>query len=190
MVVGRRGRFGRNVVVGALAGVILMLVFEQRSTRHLSLEALSEARQGLAAGGSAFHKNVDVSTPEAVLAFLPTALVYFFFSPFPWQITTVLKTMSLPEMLIVYWLTLPTVRGLWSAIRERMRECLVLLLTMGFLTLAYAVGEGNVGTLYRHRAQTVPFYLIFAALGIEKVRRQQQVRSAPMPIGPREAWGR
>jgi hypothetical protein len=172
LVVGRRGKFGRNVIVGTIAGLLLMLLLDQSTTRRASLEAVSDAREGLATGGSAFHRNVDVSTPAAALTFLPSALIYYFFSPFPWQITTVLKSLSLPEMLIVYWLTPATLRGLLTSIRTRLRECLIILLMTAFLTIAYAVGEGNVGTLYRHRAQTVPFYLMFAAFGVELARRR------------------
>jgi hypothetical protein len=38
---------------------------------------------------------------------------------------------------------------------------------MSLLTGSYALGEGNVGTLYRHRAQAISFYLMFAAVGLE-----------------------
>jgi len=180
IVVGRRGNIARNVVVGTLAGLLLMLLMDQSSTRRLSLESISDARQALATGGSAYHANVDVSTPMAALSFLPSALLYYFFSPFPWEITSVLKSLSLPEMLIVYWLTPATFRGLFASARNRLRDSLVLILMTGFLTISYAVGEGNVGTLYRHRAQTVPFYLVFSALGIEMTRRRQQGPAAPI----------
>jgi hypothetical protein len=138
----------------------------------VSLEVVSQTRAALSSEGeSAIERGADVSTPAAALAFLPVGLLYFFFSPFPWTITSPLKALSVPEMLLVYRLTLPAARGLAAAVRTRFRESLVLLLLTAFLTVTYAIGEGNVGTLYRHRAQTIPFYLIFAAFGLERARR-------------------
>jgi hypothetical protein len=51
---------------------------------------------------------------------------------------------------------------------------------MGTLTLTYSLLEGNVGTLYRHRAQATGFYLIFAAAGLElaQIRRQRSLTPA------------
>jgi hypothetical protein len=48
------------------------------------------------------------------------------------------------------------------------------LLITGGLTLGYALGEGNAGTAYRHRAQLLSFFLIFAAVGLESRRRVPQ----------------
>jgi hypothetical protein len=48
---------------------------------------------------------------------------------------------------------------------------MALLITAG-LTLGYSLGEGNAGTAYRHRAQLVCFFLIFAAVGQDDARRR------------------
>jgi len=55
----------------------------------------------------------------------------------------------------------------------------VLLLT-GLLTVSYSLGEGNVGTLYRHRAQVLGFFLVFAAVG-------KELRARPRPAAA-EGW--
>ena len=55
--------------------------------------------------------------------------------------------------------------------RRRLREAVQVLLLTGLLTIAYALGSGNVGTLYRHRAQSIVFYMMFAAAGIGMSRR-------------------
>jgi len=140
-------------------------VVRGRTARRMSLEGLSQTRHEMATGGSAFHGQVDISTPGRALAFLPTGVAYFLFSPFPWEITSVLKLFSLPEMVLIYFLTPAMVRGIAFAVRERFRDCFQVLLLTGLLTVSYALGEGNVGTLYRHRAQVLGFYLMFAAVG-------------------------
>ena len=137
----------------------------------MSLEGLSQTRQEMATGASAFHGQVDVSTPAKALAFLPIGVAYFLLSPFPWEITSTLKLFSLPEMILIYSLVPAALRGIVHCARERFRDCFQVLLLTGLLTVSYSLGEGNVGTLYRHRAQVLGFYLVFAAVGKELRRR-------------------
>jgi 4-amino-4-deoxy-L-arabinose transferase-like glycosyltransferase len=183
-LIGGRGNLGRNFLVSLLAGLGLVVLFHQgavseRAVSHLSLEAMSRVRQDMATGGSAFHDNVDISTPAKALAFLPLGIAYFLFSPFPWQLTSTLKLFSLPEMLLIYALAPAMLRGLRHAVRTRFREALQVLLLTALLTVSYALGEGNVGTLYRHRAQAMPFYLMFAAVGLELRRVAARAGDAP-----------
>jgi hypothetical protein len=174
-LIGRRGNLVRNFAIASLTCLGVLFLLEQgiitgETRSRMSLEAMSKMRQDLAGGGSAFEKNVDISTPGKALAFLPIGLAYYCFSPFPWQITSLLKLFSLPEMLLTYALTPWAIRGIRYSVRHRFRESMQVLLFTGLITGIYALGEGNVGTLYRHRAQSLGFYLMFAAAGIESRR--------------------
>jgi Dolichyl-phosphate-mannose-protein mannosyltransferase len=173
LLIGRRGNLARNFVVASVAALGVVLLIQQgasggRAQSHMSLETMSQVRQQMATGGSAFGETADISTTGKALAFLPIGVAYFLFSPFPWQITSFLKMFSLPEMLAMYYLTPSILRGLRHAIVHRFRECLQILMLTALLTVSYALGEGNVGTLYRHRAQAIGFYLLFAAVGMER----------------------
>jgi hypothetical protein len=64
------------------------------------------------------------------------------------------------------------IRGIRHLIRHHLRTSLMALLITAGLTLGYSLGEGNAGTAYRHRAQLVCFFLIFAAVGREDARRR------------------
>jgi hypothetical protein len=183
VLIGRRGHLVRNFAMAVVAAVAVAVLLEQgivrpETQKKMSLESLAQIRQNLATGGSAYYRDVDISTPGAALRFLPIALVYFFFSPFPWQMVSFLRLLSAPEMILIYWLALPTVRGIAYAIRHRLRDCLQVILVTALLTVTYALTEGNVGTLYRHRAQAMAFYLIFAAVGLEL----RQARAAARPV--------
>jgi hypothetical protein len=70
-------------------------------------------------------------------------------------------------MILIYLLTPAMIRGIRYTIRTRFREALQILLVTGLITVSYALGEGNVGTLYRHRAQAISMYLMFAAACLE-----------------------
>jgi 4-amino-4-deoxy-L-arabinose transferase-like glycosyltransferase len=179
LLIGRRGHLARNFFLALAAGLVVLTLLVQgavgeKAVSRMSLEAMSKVRQDMATGGSAFHEDVDISTPGQALLFLPIGIAYFLFSPFPWQLTSVLKLFSLPEMLLIYVLVPSMVRGIAFAVRTRLRESLQVLLLTALLTVAYALGEGNVGTLYRHRAQALAFYLMFAAAGIEVGRARSK----------------
>jgi len=185
VLIARRGHLVRNFVIATLAALAVVVLVQQgvvrkKTASRMSLEGLSQTRQEMATGGSAFHGRVDVSTPAKALAFLPIGVAYFLFSPFPWEITSVLKLFSLPEMILIYALTPAAVRGIAHCARDRFRDCFQVLLLTGLLTVSYALGEGNVGTLYRHRAQVIGFYLMFAAVG-------KELRARPRPAAP-EGW--
>jgi 4-amino-4-deoxy-L-arabinose transferase-like glycosyltransferase len=177
----RRQHFLRNVLLAGLASLFLLVLVQQGgavragTASRMSLEAISEVRRDMATGGSAFHGQVDVSSPAKALAFLPLGVAYFLFSPFPWQITSTLKLFSVPEMLLFYGLTPAMVRGVAYLVRARLRDNLQVLLLTGLLTVSYALGEGNVGTLYRHRAQALGFLICFAALGVQLKRSRAAV---------------
>ena len=180
LLLGRRQHFVRNVLLAGLASLALLVLVQQgavrqRTTARMSLEAISEVRRDMATGGSAFHGQVDVSSPAKALVFLPVGVAYFLFSPFPWQITSTLKLFSVPEMLLFYGLTPAIVRGIAHIVRTRLRDNLQVLLLTSLLTVSYSLGEGNVGTLYRHRAQALGFLLCFAALGLELKRTRDEV---------------
>jgi hypothetical protein len=180
-LIGRRGDLGRNFVLAVGIGIGLIFMFQaglgEKATTLLNLETLDEKRRGMLWGAeSAFEEDVDISTPGGALRYLPIALLYFFFSPFPWQMTSPLRLLSLPEMLLIYGLTPSAVRGLRHIVRTRFRESLQVLLLTVMLTVSYALGSGNVGTLYRHRAQAIVFYLMFASVGLELRRPAHQQR--------------
>jgi Dolichyl-phosphate-mannose-protein mannosyltransferase len=173
-LIGGRGNVGRNFIVALLAAFAVVFLLQHgagsSAADRMSLESMSRVRQDMAFGGSAYNENVDISTPGRALTFLPLGIAYFLFSPFPWQITSLLKLFSLPEMLLIYRLAPAMLRGIRHTIRTRFREAMQILLLTALLTVSYALGEGNVGTLYRHRAQAILFYLMFAAVGLELKR--------------------
>jgi hypothetical protein len=161
----------RNTFLGML--VVVAIIYADRSAgadrskRSIDLETLQEIRQGTAVGDSRFAPTADISTPEKALTFLPIGLAFFLLAPFPWTISNLRQAITLPEMLFFYSLIPAMVRGVLHLVRHRLRNSLMVLLITAGLTVGYALGEANAGTAYRHRAQILAFYLIFAAVGVE-----------------------
>ena len=103
-------------------------------------------------------------------------VVYLLFAPFPWQITSLRQSITLPEM-VIWWASFPLlVLGFWFAIKYRLRMISPILIFTVMLTLAYSVFQGNVGTAYRQRAQLLVFYFIFVAVGFVLVLEKREER--------------
>jgi hypothetical protein len=140
-----------------------------------------------AAADSGFARDADISTTSGVLTLLPVGLLYFFFAPFPWQIGSTARMMAIPETLYFYTLVPGLIAGIGVLFRRRFSDSIGVLLMTMTVTFGYAVGQGNVGTLYRHKAQVIGFYYAFAAIGMESRRRKAVARSYPAhPVNPRE----
>jgi hypothetical protein len=154
------------VVAVALFGMAGLTASVQQGTESLSLERVSSFRTGMADAGSGFKRDVDISTPEKAIAFLPYGLAVLLLGPFPWQMTSSLRaSMSGPETL-AWWLLVPAViRGLRMAVRTRLAETSPVLVFAASLSCAYALVHGNAGSAFRQRSQIFVFLFIFGALG-------------------------
>jgi len=187
-LVRNRSHVLRNTVLGML--VVIAIIYAdrsagaERSKRSIDLETLHEIRQGTAVGGSAFAPTADISTPEKAIAFLPIGLAFFLLAPFPWTISNLRQAITLPEMIFFYSLIPAIVRGVLYLVRHRLANALMVLLITAGLTLGYALGEANAGTAYRHRAQILVFYLIFAAVGVEARRAGREGAGALRAMSP------
>ena len=146
--------------------------------RYGNLQSLQRSRQDLARSESGFGRDADVSSTSGAISTIPMGLIYLLFAPFPWQITSLRQSITLPEM-VIWWLSFPfLVLGLWFSVRYRLRMISPILIFTVMLTFAYSVFQGNVGTAYRQRAQLLVFYFIFVAVGyvLTKEKREERKR--------------
>lgn len=165
----------RNTVLGMLvAGAVIYADVSsgrERRMRFLDFEELDRSRRwSSTAIGSGFAQDVDISTPGKALAFFPVGLAYFLLAPFPWTVGSFRQAITVPEMLFFYTLIPALIRGVLVLLRRYSSSGLMLVLLTAGMTFGYAVGQGNVGTIYRHRAQILPCLLVFAAVGVEAAR--------------------
>jgi len=145
--------------------------------RFGSLERVQISRQDASTSAqSGFGKDVDVSTTSGALSTIPIGFLYLLFAPFPWQMTSLRQTITLPEML-VWWASFPMlILGLWFSIKYRLRQISPILVFTIMLSLAYSVFQGNVGTAYRQRSQLLVFYFIFIAVGYVLMQEKREER--------------
>ena len=151
----------------------------------VELQQLRSWSSKVGVADSAFGSDADISTVGGALSFLPTGLAYFFFAPFPWQVGSIRQSLAIPETLFFYTLVPGIVSGFLFLFRKRLIESLAVLLVTMTVTFGYAIGQGNVGTLYRHKAQVIGFYYAFAAIGQELRRGRKRATQYPAyPLSP------
>ena len=173
-----------GVLVIVIGGALAYLGAGEVTKDTFNLKRIQEGRVWSArVANSGFGGDVDVTDPQAAIAFLPIGLVYVLFAPFPWMITNFRQLVTLPE-LIIWWLLVPmVVKGFWYTVRHRLKESFAILLFTVGLTLVYALYQSNVGTAYRHRAQLYVFFFIFISIGLDLRRQAKKKKRSAIVFG-------
>lgn len=96
------------------------------------------------------------------LSHLPVGIAHALFAPFPWQIGRLADVATFPEMLIWYLLLAGASWSVWLNRSDWRRLAPMILYIVGILGL-FSLVEGNVGTLFRHRATILPYVIVLAA---------------------------
>jgi hypothetical protein len=162
--------FVRQTAGFAIVGVALLYVgVGEEASEHyafVDLEKIQMSRKYMAtAAASGFGADIDVRAQGGIAEALTLGSVYMMLAPFPWEMTNLRQAITIPEML-VWWAMIPLlVSGLWYSFRYRMAESSAITVFVGVLLLAYAIYMSNVGTAYRQRAQLLPFFFLFVAVG-------------------------
>lgn len=141
------------------------------------LDFMHERRNFKASGGTAFLSNFDFRNPLGLLLFIPIGLLVAWLAPFPWQIGSMLQIVSLPEMLVYYFFLFYFVAGARYVMNNKIKEAGIIISIIFIMQVVLAVSEGNIGTLFRHRAIILPLMFALSSIGfIEKKRRLDNAR--------------
>jgi hypothetical protein len=104
------------------------------------------------------------------LEYLPKGLAYALLAPFPWAQSRTVDLATIPDMLLWYVVALFAPFALWTG-RRRLDLILPMFAFVLIGLLVLAGGEGNTGTLYRHRAMIIPAAAVLAAPGLAAAPR-------------------
>ena len=113
-----------------------------------------------------FFGHVQLNTIKKLFSFLPIGIAAILVMPFPWAARSAGEMLGSLDMLIWYPLLFFALRGslrsMFGSYGQKIIFCSCLLIC-GSL----AILEGNMGTLFRHRAAVWPMLLFFVAAGLE-----------------------
>lgn len=188
LLLGSRGNRVGSLLGAALVAAVLVIAVGRIGVggwglADVNLAEIQAMRDNFGWGASsAYLVGYDISTVEGLSTFLPLGLAYFLFAPFPWMARGLLQSITIPEMLLWYFLMPHVARGVRFVWGTNRREMWVLIALAGAMALTYALISGNMGTAYRHRAQVLPLLLVFASVGWARYRERKYARDAGTPI--------
>ena len=113
-------------------------------------------------GGSAYLNGLTVTGPLDMILYSPLRMIYFLFSPFPWQWSSVMNIaiffLDAAFYLVLFGLTIRNYRYL----KQHPYAGVLLFMLLLFIVnaLIFGLGTGNVGTAIRHRYKLFPMLLI------------------------------
>jgi hypothetical protein len=117
-------------------------------------------------GNLAFLKDFDFRTPLGLFAFAPLAFLVAWLAPFPWQLRSAVQFIALPEVILYYSLMPAVFVGVKRIIKYKLSEAKSIILYILCHLFVLAFLEGNIGTLFRHRAAVLPFIFTLAGIGL------------------------
>ncbi|MFB9868650.1 ArnT family glycosyltransferase [Vreelandella sulfidaeris] len=131
-------------------------------------DTIEERFAGEATGGSAYPSFVAQGNPFTQPWLIPARIIYFHFSPFPWDIRSPLQVTGLISSVLYWFLAWRVYRG-WNELKQR-EECLAMLFIFGAITFVFALGVNNIGTAIRHKTKLLGLFVILAASSFKSLR--------------------
>ncbi len=147
-----RARAATTTIAIALS-LLLLITLGIRSTSDFDAE-----RTAMAIGANTSFAD----QPLAVRA------AYVLLAPFPWSPRRALDLLAAPEMIVWYAALAAAFLTFLRRVRS-WRTLTPLILLVGGILLVLLLAEGNVGTLFRHRAMVIPFVAILAAPAVSSL---------------------
>lgn len=113
-------------------------------------------------GGSAYLNGLTVTGPLDMILYSPLRMIYFLFSPFPWQWSSVTNIAIFFFDAAVYLLLFALTIRHFRYLKHHPYAAVLLFMLLLFIVnaLIFGLGTGNVGTAIRHRYKLFPMLLI------------------------------
>lgn len=121
-------------------------------------EVLVSQYNGALGGGSDYLTNLPVNNMNGAILFSPIKMVYFLFSPMPWDWRGFSDLLAFCIDSIVYLLLC------WGIIKNVKNEYIKLrtglIISIISVVFIFGIGVTNAGTAMRHRAKILPLFVI------------------------------
>ncbi|MFC1576173.1 glycosyltransferase family 39 protein [Candidatus Omnitrophota bacterium] len=98
---------------------------------------------------------------------------YVLFSPFPWRIESKIQLMALPQNILWYFMIPFILYGFYRGYKLSRLATIAIFLYVCFMFSTFALAEGNMGALFRHKDMVMPFLLIYFAGAVDGLTKHQ-----------------
>ncbi len=180
--------FGRGSVPfgSAVSGAIILFSVlsmasntvqtHQETFETYDINRVQEFRDAVSTGdgaGSGVQSPFDMKSRAGLILAALLGALHLLLAPFPWQFagSSTRFLLTFPEM-IVWWILVARglFKGLVRCLRRQPGDVLAMLLFMILLGSVYSLMFGNIGIIYRQRAQLLPYLLMIIMVGFEARR--------------------
>ena len=156
--------------------------------RYGQMEAIERFRNNVASGsGSGVKSQYDLNSPTGLAMAIGVGGAHLLLAPFPWQLggASLRMLLTTPELAVWWWLVfVGLIPGAWHICRTRLADAQPMLFFIVGLGLLYSMMFGNVGLIFRQRAQLLPWLLIIAVVGLERRALRKLVNRGARPATP------
>jgi len=170
--------FSLNSLIAMLLVVFIMVAFGDLITNKLpqdmsmlfSPDYLGEITTRAARDRAAYLSGLAPTSLLSMLLQTPLRMIYFFYTPFVWMVSTPADIVALFDALLYVFLSIYAVKGLaylWR--KDKVLFWAIVSILLVFLVV-FAWGTSNYGTAIRHRQKIVWFLTIPAAIGLTRSR--------------------
>lgn len=171
LIISRATKLMTGFVVSSfvLIGFFIFIVYLGVGQEFISedpMEQMLKIKTDLSGGDAAYFTRDELKEIDNPIYIMPKGLVYFMFSPFPWELTKSSRILAFIDVMFIYMLTLFFIVSLIKLIRYRYWEALPVLVFFFFLLFAFSMVEGNFGTAFRHRAQILPIFVLISSIAL------------------------
>ncbi len=171
---GAEARLRRLIALGTLALALfgmfqLGVGLQKLRGSGLDLELIAQQQAIAARGTAAYLPGLQLTSWIDAVWQGPIRAVYFFFSPFPWQIRTSFQAIGWVDSFgyVVLWGAI--VRHLRLIVRDPTARNLLALAAA--LSMVYAIGTSNFGTAIRHRQKFAALLIVLAGAAWARPKR-------------------
>ena len=145
---------------------VLIHYIQRAIDRTLVLAVSGES--GYSIYDSSIIKHIQMNTVNLwdMVKMYAKGVSYFMFSPFPWATLSGNQLLSLPQIAAWYFLILFAIFGFFQSLKLSVWKNIYILVFLVVGISIFSVGEGNIGTAFRHRDNFSLIVLIYSAAGL------------------------
>ena len=173
---------GLLLFIGAIVVVGFTLANSEAKLDQYDLSFIQKFRHDIAEGaGSGVDLDVDMTTTTGFGIGTFVGAAHLLLAPFPWQLggASLRMLLTTPELVYWWWLFfVGVVPGVRRAAREHIADLVPVFLFIAGLGLLYSMTFGNIGLVFRQRAQLLPWLFMFGAAGLEQRAHRATLRRA------------
>ena len=152
------------------------------------VKEIERFRNNVAIGyGSGVESGYDLNSATGMAMAVGVGWSYLLLAPFPWQLggASLRMLLTTPELAVWWWLVfVGLIPGLWHVCKTRLADAQPMLFFVLGLGLLYSMMFGNVGLIFRQRAQLLPWLLIIAVVGLERRALRKRLNREARPAAP------